>query len=107
MRIRSHHLFVLVGLIAGIVGAVYIETEPRLVGWLFALGAGLGGGAFLAAITSGEALAGSGGASGAGDRGQRTRRGNPVRPAWFDEPDSPSPDTTDDEPQTGPRNGTR
>ncbi|RLT35974.1 MAG: hypothetical protein DWI58_19165 [Chloroflexi bacterium] len=106
MRLRKHHLFVITGLVCGVIAATYVETEPRYIGWLFAVGGGLGGGAFLAAITSGDALAGSGSASGASDRGRRTRRGNPVRPAWFDEPDSPTPDTSDDEPPTRPRNGT-
>ncbi len=106
MRIRSYHVCVVVGLIAGLVTATYVETEPRYIGWLFAVGGGLGGGAFLAAIMSGDALAGSGGASGASDRGRRTRRGNPVRPAWFDEPDTPPSNATpDDRSSAPPRNG--
>ena len=79
MRLRPYHLIITVGLIAGIVAATFIQTEPRILGWLFAIGGGLAGGAFVAAITSGDALA-SGPARSGG-------RGAASRPAWFDEPD--------------------
>jgi len=84
MRLRPYHLIVTVGLVAGIVAATFIQTEPRILGWLFAIGGGLAGGAFIAAITSGDALA-----SGPAPRG---RRGAASRPAWFDEPDDPDAD---------------
>jgi len=91
MRGRLHYLFVIVGLAAGIGGAIFIETEPRILGWLFAIGAGLAGGAFLAAIVSNEPLAG-----GPTPRSGQ-RRGAPGRPAWFDEDD-------EDDEGTAPRN---
>jgi hypothetical protein len=91
MRLRLHHLLVLLGLIVGGYVATVIETEPRYVGYLFAIGSGLAGGAFLAAIFSGDALA-----SGPAPRSGRGTRG---RPAWFEEDDAPptSSDTPDNE----------
>lgn len=77
MRLRLHHLLVLLGVAIGVIAATLIETEPRYLGWLFAIGSGLAGGAFLAAIFSGDALA-----SGPAPRAGRGTRG---RPAWFDE----------------------
>ncbi|MGE3856843.1 MAG: hypothetical protein AB7G21_07785 [Dehalococcoidia bacterium] len=82
MRLRLHHVLVLLGLTAGIIVGTLVETEPRYVGWLFALGGGLAGGAFLAAILSGDALA-----SGPAPRAGRGARG---RPAWFDEDEDAS-----------------
>ena len=84
MRLRLHHLLVLIGLgVGAFVGSV-LDTDPAYLGWLFALGGGLAGGAFLAAIFSGDALA-----SGPAPRGGRGTRG---RPAWFDEDDeAPKP----------------
>ena len=87
MRLRLHHLLVLLGLLAGGYVATIIDTEPRYLGWLFAIGGGLAGGAFLAAILSGDALA-----SGPAPRSGRGTRG---RPAWFDEDDEP-PTSSDD-----------
>ncbi|MEI7925403.1 MAG: hypothetical protein WCI61_04325 [Chloroflexota bacterium] len=87
MRLRLHHLLVLLGLIVGGYVATIIDTEPRYLGWLFAVGGGLAGGAFLAAILSGDALA-----SGPAPRSGRGTRG---RPAWFDE-DETAPPPPDD-----------
>ena len=81
MRLRLHHLLVLLGVAVGIVVATMLETEPAYLGWLFSLGSGLAGGAFLAAIFSGDALA-----SGPAPHSGRGARG---RPAWFDEDDEP------------------
>ena len=84
--LRPMLLLVLLGLIVGGYVATIIDTEPRYLGWLFAIGGGLAGGAFLAAILSGDALA-----SGPAPRSGRGTRG---RPAWFDEDESvpPPPD---------------
>ncbi|MCY4455584.1 MAG: hypothetical protein OXC56_04630 [Chloroflexi bacterium] len=50
------------GLVAGAwIGGVVLAPEPAVFGWIFGAGAGLMGGAFLAAIVGGVALAGSGG----------------------------------------------
>lgn len=79
IAVRPHHLFVVLGLAIGIVVGRFVETDPRYLGWCFAIGAGLAGGAFFAAIATGEPLA-----RGPAARG---RRGAPTRPAWFDDPD--------------------
>ena len=50
------------------VGVFVIDFEPAFVGWLFGGGAGLTGGAFVAAITSNEPLVG-------GPAPRRRRRG--------------------------------
>jgi hypothetical protein len=93
MRLRMHHLLVLTGLAVGLFVATVIDTDPAYLGWLFAVGGGLAGGAFLAAISSGDALASGPPPS----RGRGTRG----RPAWFDEDDPPpaSEDTTRNEPR--------
>lgn len=58
---KAHHLIVYTGATLGVVvGAFVWQTEPRFLGWVFGLGLGLLGGAFLAAITSGTALASGG-----------------------------------------------
>lgn len=50
------------GLVAGAwTGGVVLAPEPAIVGWIFGAGAGLMGGAFLAAIVGNVPLAGSGG----------------------------------------------
>ncbi|MFA7248575.1 MAG: hypothetical protein WC273_02995 [Dehalococcoidia bacterium] len=81
MPLRLHHVMVIGGLVAGIVAARFMDTDPPLLGWLFAVGAGLAGGAFLAAIVSGDALAG-GPPPGGPDA--------PGHPAWFDEDEATS-----------------
>lgn len=86
MPLRRHHFLVATGLIAGIVVGSLIHTEPAYVGWLLSIGCGISGGAFLAAITSGDALAG-----GSPPPGTRGRRGASARPAWWDEPETASP----------------
>ncbi len=69
MPVRLHHLFVVGGLAAGIAaGVLLLDTDPAAMGWLLGAGSGLAGGAFIAAMVSGEQLA-----SGGGD-GSRTRR---------------------------------
>ena len=50
------------GLVAGaLIGGVLMSPEPALIGWLFGAGAGLMGGAFIAAIATNEALVCRGG----------------------------------------------
>ena len=80
---RLHYLLVVLGLAIGALLGAQIDTQPPFLGWLFGIGGGLAGGAFLAALFTGEALAG-------GARGS-SRRGAPGRPAWFDEPDEAPP----------------
>lgn len=64
---KPHHLIVGLGAILGVlVGGLVWQTEPAVLGWVFGLGLGLLGGAFVAAVTSGTALASGG--------GKRTRR---------------------------------
>ncbi|MBT5773807.1 MAG: hypothetical protein HOH95_05450 [Dehalococcoidia bacterium] len=58
--LRPHYLFVFGGIALGLsIGIFVIDFEPAFVGWIFGGGIGLSGGAYLAAITSGEPLAGS------------------------------------------------
>lgn len=50
------------GLAAGTwIGGVVLDVDPALFGWIFGAGAGLMGGAFVAAIVGNVPLAGSGG----------------------------------------------
>ena len=57
-------VLVLGGLVAGaLIGGVVSGTEPALLGWLFGAGAGLMGGAFIAALATNEALVGRGSSS--------------------------------------------
>lgn len=59
--LRPHHLIVYAGAAIGILaGGVVWETDPKFLGWIFGLGLGLLGGAFVAAVTSGTALAAGG-----------------------------------------------
>ena len=92
MRSRLPYFLVGLGLTIGILVARVIETEPLILGWLFAIGGGLAGGAFLAALVSNEPLAG-------GPASRSSRQGAPGRPAWFDE------DEETDRPDGPPRNG--
>jgi hypothetical protein len=55
-----------IGLFAGIVA---LDTEPAIFGWLFGAGAGITGGAFIAAVTSGQQIV-----SGPAAPGSRTPR---------------------------------
>ena len=69
---------ILAGLVIGVVaGFTVISTDPAFVGWLFGTGLGLMGGAFLAAIASGDSLV-----SGPSSR----RRGSSAAP-WLDRQD--------------------
>ena len=81
-RPRLHHLLVTGGVFAGIAVGIVLDTEPRVLGWAFGIGAGLAGGAFAAALLTGEALVGGPG------RGRRGRGAAP--PAWLDDRDQPS-----------------
>lgn len=77
MMPRLHHLFVFGGLTLGLAAGIFlVDTSPAFFGWLFGGGAGLAGGAFAAAIVTGEELAG-------GSR-QSARRGraNPALRHW-------------------------
>ncbi len=48
---------IVIGPILGIIAALtIIDTNPAVLGWLFGIGIGLMGGAFIAALVSGEAL---------------------------------------------------
>jgi hypothetical protein len=65
--VKPHHLIVGLGAVLGVlVGGLVWQTEPAVLGGVFGLGLGLLGGAFIAAATSGTALASGG--------GKRTRR---------------------------------
>lgn len=77
-RPHLHHVLVAVGLLAGVGAGLMFDTEPRVLGWIFGIGMGLAGGAFMAAIFTGESLVGRGDAPAAHHRG--ARRG------LFDEP---------------------
>ena len=57
-RYLAPHTFVIVvGLILGVlVGAVVFDTHPPFFGWLFGVGMGLMGGAFIAALASGQQI---------------------------------------------------
>ena len=57
--LRPHYLFVFGGIALGLaIGIFAIDFEPAFVAWILGGGIGLSGGAYLAAITSGEPLAG-------------------------------------------------
>lgn len=80
MKPGLHHLFVFGGLALGLTAGIFlIESEPAFLGWLFGSGAGLAGGAFAAALTSGEQIAGG---SGKPTSSSRRTRGNPALRHW-------------------------
>ncbi len=55
--LRPPRVFVIVGLVTGLlIGVFVIEVRPAVVGWFFGAGLGLMGGAFVAAVTSGQAV---------------------------------------------------
>ncbi len=55
--LAPHTFFVVVGLILGVLfGVLVFDTHPPLFGWLFGAGVGLMGGAFVAAIASGQPI---------------------------------------------------
>ncbi len=59
--LRPHHLLVFGGVAIGLaVGIFVIDFQPAFVGWIVGGGIGLSAGAYIAAISSGEPLAGSG-----------------------------------------------
>ncbi len=83
--LRPHYLFVLGGLLIGLaIGIFLVDTEPVILAWIVCGGLGLSGGAYLAAITSGEPLVGDGRGEAAnwtledpyGDEAQPTKCGN-------------------------------
>jgi len=58
-QLKSHHFFILIGTFAGLLSSIFfLAIDPPVLGWIFGTGIGLSGSAFLAAIFSGEALAG-------------------------------------------------
>ncbi|MDP6607008.1 MAG: hypothetical protein QF664_12235 [Dehalococcoidia bacterium] len=80
------------GLVAGLlIGVLVLDTRPAVVGWFFGAGAGLAGGAFIAAVTSDMPLAGSGGPR----PGSGTAAGSDSDPG--DEPQLPGVDALDHE----------
>lgn len=59
--LRLHYLLVFGGTAVGLaIGIFVIDIEPAIIGWIVGGGLGLSGGAYVAAITSGEPLAGGG-----------------------------------------------
>ena len=60
--LKPHYLLAIGGTAIGLaIGIFVIDFQPAAIGWLVSGGLGLSGGAYLAAITSGEPLIGSGG----------------------------------------------
>ncbi|MEX1022388.1 MAG: hypothetical protein WD058_04490 [Dehalococcoidia bacterium] len=76
-----------IGLLIGVIAAAtIIDTDPPALGWFLGVGLGLMGGAFLAAIASGDALvSGPRSEGGRGARGGRGRRRSAA--PWLDQPD--------------------
>jgi len=59
--VRPHYLLVVGGTAIGLaIGIFMIDVQPAVIGWIVGGGLGLSGGAYLAAITSGEPLIGGG-----------------------------------------------
>lgn len=59
--LRPHYLWVIGGMAIGLaIGVFVVNAEPAILGWAIGGGLGLSGGAYLAAITSGEPLVGGG-----------------------------------------------
>ncbi len=88
MSLGRHHVIIGAGLVVGVLLGVFVfDTDPAVMGWLFGLGLGLSGGAFVAALASGEMLAGGGG----GGEGGRRRRARSDAP-WLE---APRPDEDD------------
>lgn len=57
--LKPHYLIVFGGLLIGLgVGVFVVDVQPAILGWLFGAGAGLTGGAYVAAIASNTQLAG-------------------------------------------------
>ena len=55
--LRPHHVLVFGGFALGLLAGVFaFHTDPPFFGWLFGAGAGITGGAFFAAIASGQQL---------------------------------------------------
>jgi hypothetical protein len=60
-ELLGSYAFVFGGLAIGLfVGGFVIDARPAILGWVFGGAAGLTGGAFIAALASGEALVGRG-----------------------------------------------
>jgi hypothetical protein len=80
------------GLIAGVfVGAIVMDFEPAIIGWIFGAGAGLSVGAFVAALATNTPLAG---------RGATTRR-----PVTLEEDFEDEDEPADADDYTPSRNG--
>jgi hypothetical protein len=59
--LRPHYLLTFGGLVLGLAAGIFvIDFQPAFVAWIVAGGVGLSVGAYIAAISSGEPLAGSG-----------------------------------------------
>ena len=59
--LRPHYLLVFGGLILGLaIGIFVIDSDPAFIGWIIGGGIGLSAGGYIAAISSGEPLAGGG-----------------------------------------------
>jgi hypothetical protein len=60
-ELLSSYALVFGGLAIGLfVGIFVVDAHPAIIGWVFGGAAGLTGGAFIAALASGEALVGRG-----------------------------------------------
>lgn len=72
---------IVLGLLVGVLAAAtVIDTDPAALGWLLGVGLGLMGGAFVAAIASGDSLVG-------GPSPERSRRGRTSAAPWLDPKD--------------------
>jgi hypothetical protein len=84
--LRLHYLFVIGGIVLGLtIGIFVIDFEPAFVAWILGGGIGLSGGAYLAAITSGEPLAG---------KASEQRRANSTLDELYDNEDTATPSPT-------------
>ena len=62
--LRPHYLLVIGGTAIGLaIGIFLIDIQPAIIGWIVGGGLGLSGGAYVAAVTSGEPLVGGSGRS--------------------------------------------
>jgi len=86
-RLQPTLLLIPAGLMVGLAAsATVLETDPGFLGWVLGSGLGLMGGAFLAAITSGDQLV----------SGPAPKRGSVGSAPWLDasnvDPDEDSPE---------------
>lgn len=67
--LRPYVLIVVGGFVLGLAAGVFVfETDPPFFGWLFGAGAGITGGAFIAAIASGQQIVSGPAPPGGGQR---------------------------------------